>query len=86
MTVQKKQYSVNEVATLLRVSRIAVHQKIRKGQLKAKKVGRNYVIEEDAFCELIGNRFSEKMRHEIDQGVTRVVKEYEKTLKLLGKE
>jgi excisionase family DNA binding protein len=86
MTLQKKQYSVQEVATLLRVSRIAVHQKIRKGQLKAKKVGRNYVIEADVLRDLVGDRFSEKMQREIECGVAKVVKEYGKTLKLLGKE
>jgi excisionase family DNA binding protein len=39
--------TVAEVATLMRVSRMTVYRLIRRGQLKAIRVGRNYRVRED---------------------------------------
>jgi excisionase family DNA binding protein len=39
--------TVVEVATLMRVSRMTVYRLIRRGQLKAIRVGRNYRVRED---------------------------------------
>ena len=38
--------TVAEVATLMRVSRMTVYRLIRRGQLKAIRVGRNYRVRE----------------------------------------
>ena len=37
--------STSELADILGISRIAVFKKIKSGQIKAQKVGRNYVID-----------------------------------------
>mgnify|MGYP001606522275 CR=1 FL=1 len=84
--MNKGYFSIQELATLLGVSRIAVYKKIQNGQLKAKKVGRNYVIEAKDVGDLVTGKFTNKLRLEIEKGVTKVVKEYGETLKLLGKE
>lgn len=39
--------TVAEVATVMRVSRMTVYRLIRRGQLKAIRVGRNYRVRED---------------------------------------
>ena len=39
--------TVAEVATALQVSRMTVYRLIRRGQLKAIRVGRNYRVRED---------------------------------------
>lgn len=39
--------TVAEVANVIRVSRMTVYRLIRRGQLKAIRVGRNYRVRED---------------------------------------
>ncbi len=39
--------TVAEVASVMRVSRMTVYRLIRRGQLRAVKVGRNYRVRED---------------------------------------
>ena len=44
---QARLLTVNEVADLLRVSRMTVYRLIKEGQLKALRVGRSYRLRED---------------------------------------
>lgn len=41
---KKEFYSIPELAKLIGISRIAVFKKVKKGQIKASKIGKNYVI------------------------------------------
>jgi len=45
--------TVVEVATVMRVSRMTVYRLIRRGQLKAIRVGRNYRVREDDLNEYL---------------------------------
>ena len=45
--------TVGEVATVMRVSRMTVYRLIRRGQLKAIRVGRNYRVREDDLSEYL---------------------------------
>jgi excisionase family DNA binding protein len=45
--------TVAEVATLMRVSRMTVYRLIRRGQLKAIRVGRNYRVRENDLSEYL---------------------------------
>ena len=45
--------TVEEVATVMRVSRMTVYRLIRRGQLKAIRVGRNYRVREDDLNEYL---------------------------------
>ncbi|HYZ92955.1 MAG TPA: helix-turn-helix domain-containing protein [Actinomycetota bacterium] len=45
--------TVAEVATVMRVSRMTVYRLIRRGQLKAIRVGRNYRVREDDLNEYL---------------------------------
>ena len=78
-------FSTTEVARLLGVSRVAIFKKIKSGEIKAKKVGRNYVIEKNDIAEVLGTVLGSSKKKDIDLSVKRAVKEYGEALKLLGK-
>ena len=78
--------STTEAAKILGISREAVLKRIKKGRLKAKKVGRNYAIDRNEIADISGEELSTKQKEVITKSVKRVVKEYGETLKLLGKE
>ena len=46
-------FTVSEVAGVMRVSRMTVYRLIRRGQLKAIRVGRNYRVREDDLNEYL---------------------------------
>lgn len=86
MNKKKKYFTVKELADMLGVSRIAVFNRIKKGQIPAEKIGRNFVIFKKKIPEILGKELSDKTKKEIDRGVKKVIKDYSETLKLLGKE
>jgi len=51
--------TVNEVADLLRESRMTVYRLIKEGQLKALRVGRSYRLREDDVDEYLSARYTE---------------------------
>lgn len=81
-----KYISVAELAKMLGISRIAVFNKIKKGQIKAEKIGRSYAISMEDVLDITGGQLTENDKTEIKKAVEKVVKEYGDTLKLLGKE
>lgn len=78
--------STSEVAKILRLSRIAVFKKIKNNQLKAEKVGRNFVVRQNDLSEYLGESIGPERKKEIDVAVKKATKEYKETFKLLGKE
>lgn len=81
---EKKFFSTTELAKILGISRIAVYKKIKKGQIKAIKVGRNFVIDKKDLGGIFKKELTKKGKSEIDRAVKKTVKEYGETLKLLG--
>ena len=85
--MEKNDYlTTKELADILGISRIAVFNKIKKGQIKAQKVGRNYIIFKKDLKGILTPELTEDMKKEIDEGVVKTVEEYGETLKMLGKE
>jgi excisionase family DNA binding protein len=84
--MKNKFFSTTEVAKLLGISRIAVFKKIKAGEIRAKKVGRNFVIEEKYLPEILGKTLTEVKKRAIEDAVKKTVREYGETLKLLGQE
>ncbi len=82
----KNYYTVKELADILGISRVAVFNKIKKGQIKAEKMGRNYIIYKKDIDNIISKELSDKDKNEIKKGVAKVIKEYGETLKMLGNE
>lgn len=84
MQFNKNQYvTIPELAKLLGLSRIAVFKKVKKGEIKAIRIGRTYAI---PIIEITGKTLEDKDKKEIDSAVKKTVKEYGEVLKLLGRE
>ena len=51
--------TVNEVADLLRVSRMTVYRMIKDGEMAAVRVGRSYRLREDDVDTYLSDRYTE---------------------------
>lgn len=78
--------TIPELAKLLGVSRIAVYNRVKKGQIPATKIGRTYVITDQTVTDILGRKVTEQGKKAIDDAVDRTVREYGEVIKLLGKE
>ena len=78
--------TIAELAGILGISRIAVYKKVKKGQIKAFKIGRTYVIPKENVPCISGRALTQEQKRQIDQAVAKTVREYGETLKLLGRE
>ncbi|MFH1717038.1 MAG: helix-turn-helix domain-containing protein [Planctomycetota bacterium] len=79
-------FTIPQLAALLGVSRIAVYRKVKKGQIKAVRIGRNYAIPQKQIAAILGETLREEDKREIEDAVKKTVKEYGQTLRLLGSE
>ena len=86
MNNNKNYFTVKELADILNISRIAVFNRIKKGQIKAEKAGRNYIIYKKELKGVFYDELTEGVKKEIKMGVAKVIKEYGDTLKMLGDE
>jgi len=84
--MEKEPLSTTEVAKILGISRIAVFKKIKSGEIKAKKVGRNYVINRSELPQILGTVLSKEKKRVIEEAVSKTISEYGETLRLLGRE
>ena len=84
--MNKTLLSTIEVAKILGISRVAIFKKIKSGEIRTRKIGRNFVIDRKELPDILNTVLSEDKKHEIEQSVNKTIKEYGKTLKLLGKE
>lgn len=76
--------STIEAAKILGISRIALFNRIKSGQIEATKVGRNYIISRDEIMSIPKEgELSIMKKTEIDKRVDKVVTQYGETLKLL---
>lgn len=82
----KNQFSTTKVAKILGISRQAVLKKIASGEIKAEKIGRNYIINRGNLPIESGGELTEAKKEIINRAVRKTVREYGKTLRLLGKE
>lgn len=85
--MKAEQYiTIPELAKLLGVSRIAIYNRVKKGEIPATKIGRTYVITDKTVAEILGKKVTAERKKRIDAAVSRTVREYGEVLKLLGKE
>lgn len=81
----KNLISVKEAAELLGYSRQHVVRLINSGQIKAKQIGRSFVVEKNS----LGGIFKEITPGEertVEKAVAKVIREFKPALKKLGKE
>jgi excisionase family DNA binding protein len=85
--MKKGEYiTIPQLAKILGISRVAVYRKVKKGQIKAVKIGRAFAIPQKQIAAILRKTLSQQDKKEIDHAVARTVKEYGQTLKLLGSE
>ncbi|MBD3264656.1 MAG: helix-turn-helix domain-containing protein [Candidatus Omnitrophica bacterium] len=82
----KEYYTIPELAKILGISRIAVYKQVKKGEIKAIKIGRNYAIPRKCIDNILGKTLGKDVKSELDKAVVRTVSEYGEVLRLLGKE
>ncbi|MCX6713512.1 MAG: helix-turn-helix domain-containing protein [Candidatus Vogelbacteria bacterium] len=83
----KPYFTTSEVAQLLKVSRITVFNYVKKGLIKANKVGKTYLISREEVLRLVErNDLTKERRSEIGREVDFIVKKYGEALKKLGEE
>ena len=84
--VKKTYLTIPQLAKILGLSRIEVYRKVKKGQIRAIRAGRIYLIaDHDVEC-ILNKELTPEMKKQIDMGVAKVVREYGELLKRLGKE
>ncbi|PKN01077.1 MAG: hypothetical protein CVU77_06920 [Elusimicrobia bacterium HGW-Elusimicrobia-1] len=83
---EKKYLTIPEVAKILGISRIAVYKKVRNGQMKAVKIGRNYAVSSELVTGGADKKISGRDIDTTERAVKRTVAEYGEALKLLGRE
>lgn len=82
----EKYITIPELAKLLGVSRIAIYNRVKKGQIPATKIGRAYVITDKTVADILGRKVTAQGKKRIDAAVRRVVREYGEVLKRLAQE
>lgn len=78
--------TIPQLAKLLGLSRIEVYRKVRKGQIKAERIGRMYVITDREVVHIIDKQPSDKDKGQIEKAVRKAVKDYGEVLRKLGEE
>lgn len=78
--------STPQAAKLLKISRVAVFKKIKSGEIKARKIGRNFVIKKSDISIPNDGKLNEKEKKLITRAVSKTIHNYSETLRLLGKE
>jgi len=85
--MKKRGYiTIPQLAKMLGVSRIAVYKKVKKGQIKAERVGRSFAIAERDVAGILGKALGKEGQRQIDRAVKKKVQEYGEALRLLGSE
>ena len=83
---QEKYITIPELAKLMGVSRIAIYNRVKKGQIPATKIGRTYVITDKTIATILGKRVTKKGKELIGAAVHKTVTEYGEVLKQLSRE
>ncbi len=79
-------YSIPQVAAILGISRIAVFKQVKKGDIKARKIGRGYAIPSSYIQQLSGKTLTPERKRAIKKAVRRTIKQYGPLLIRLGRE
>jgi len=84
--LRKNYFSSSELAEILGISRVAVFKKIKKGEIKAKRFGRFWLIKDNELRNILGETLTSAQKKFLDNAVRKTVNEYGETLRLLGNE
>ena len=82
----EKYLTIPELAKLLGVSRIAIYNRVKKGQIPAEKIGRTYVITDQTIATILGKEVTKRGKERIDAAIRKTVQEYGEVLKQFARE
>ena len=72
----KKQYiTLPELARLLGISHVAVWKRVKKGEIKAEKIGNTYVVADKELAYILGKKSTSKDKGQDEKAVEKVVKD-----------
>ncbi len=78
--------TISELADMLGISRVAVWKRVKKGRIKAEKIGNMYVITEREVANILRKKPTAKDKSQIEKAVKKVIKDYGEVLRKLGTE
>ena len=81
----EKYLTIPQLARLLGVSRVAIYKRVKKGEIPAIKIGRDYAITDQTVADILRKNVTTQGKKRIDAAVHRTVREYAEVLKLLAK-
>ena len=84
--LRKNYFSISELAEILGISRVAVFKKIKKGEIRAERFGRLWLIKDEELRNILGKTLTSAQKKFLEKVVKRTVNEYGETLRLLGNE
>jgi len=84
--VKQKYITIPQLAKLLGLSRIEVYRKVRKSQIPAIRIGRNYAISDRDVAQILGKEMSGKDKKQVKIACKKAVRDYGKVLKKLSRE
>ena len=82
----KEYLTITELAEILGISRVAVFKKIKKGDVKAQRIGNMYIIPSSYVAEVFGKTLSSRRKKAIEEAVYKAVQDYGEVLVRLGSE
>ncbi len=83
---EKEYITIPQLAEILGLSRIAVYKKVKKGEIEAVRIGRNYAVPKKYISGILGKELSDKGKEEINRAVRKTIQDYGEVLKQLGEE
>lgn len=78
--------TIPQLAKMMGVSRVTVYRRVKSGEIKATKVGHDYIVDDKEIQRLLSQDITAADKKRIDKAVKRTVEEYGDVLKWLGKE
>lgn len=81
---QKDYYTVSDIAKILGISRVAVFKKIKKSQIRAIKIGRNFAIPKKEVESILGQSLNENQKATIKRAIEKTFEDYGEAIKMLG--
>jgi len=82
----KEYFSTTELAKILGVSQVTVFKRIKNGEIKAIKIGRNFAIPKEEIESALDKTLTKEQKNIIEKAVKKTVKDYGKALELLSQE
>ncbi|MFW6140844.1 MAG: helix-turn-helix domain-containing protein [Acidobacteriota bacterium] len=76
--------TIPQLAEILGISRVAVYKKVKRGEIEAIRIGRNFAIPKKAVAHILGKDLTDKDKKEIDRIIKKTLEEYGEVLERLG--